>query len=132
MPLTFIDIEKQKSWRICLFFLVLLAIYLIVTALFAAAFLPIPSHASLRFWLTAGLAAFFIASLHFWFSANDTVAVVSRGLNAQPPDPQDDVHKVLLNVMQEIHVVTGNTRKIRCMVIPSLSLNARAVADLRG
>ena len=132
MPLTFIDIEKQKSWRIWLFFLVLLAIYFLVTALFAAAFLPIPIRNASRFWLTAGMAAFFIACLHFWFSASDTVTVVLRGLNAQPPDPKDDVHKVLMNVMQEIHVVTGNKRNMQCMVIPSLSLNALAIADLRG
>lgn len=132
MPLTFIDIEKQKSWRIWLFFLVLLALYFIITALFTAAFLPLPTRQASRFWLTAGTIALFVACLHFWFSAYDTVAVVSKDLNAQPPDPTDHVHKVLLNIMQEIHVVTGNKRRMRCLVIPSLSLNALAVADLRG
>jgi len=36
------------------------------------------------------------------------------------------------NIMQELHVVTGNKRNIRCAVIPSLSLNALAAADLKG
>ncbi len=132
MPLTFIDIEKQKSWRIGVIFLFLLFIYFVITTLFLAMFLHLPWHASLRFWVTAGLIAILVAGIHFWFSAYDTVTTVMNGLNAQTPDPQDDIHKILLNVMQEIHVVTGNKRKMQCVVIPSLSLNALAVADVRG
>ena len=132
MPLTFIDIEKQKNWRIWLFFLFLMLIYLILTALFAATFLPFTWYASPRFWIVAGMLALLVAGIHFWFSAYDTVRTVIRGLDAQPPDPQDDIHKMLMNIMQEIQVVTGNRRKIQCVVIPSFSLNALAVADLKG
>jgi heat shock protein HtpX len=132
MPLTFIDIERQKSWRIGMFFLVLLFIYFVITALLTATFLRVPSYGVLHFWIVAGLIALLVAGVHFWFSAYDTVSTVIRGLSAQPPDPQDDVHRVLLNVMQEIQVVTGNKRKMQCHVIPSLSLNALAVADLKG
>lgn len=132
MPLTFIDIEKQKSWRIWVFFLILLFIYFVIAALFAATFLRVPWHGALHFWIVAGLIALLVTGVHFWFSAYDTVSTVVRGLNAHPPDPQDDVHKVLLNVMQEIHVVTGNKRMMQCLVIPSLSLNALAVVDLKG
>jgi len=32
MPLTFIDIERQKTWRIAVFFAVLLLLYLAVIA----------------------------------------------------------------------------------------------------
>ena len=32
MPLTFIDIEKQKTWRIAVFFLLLVFMYFCVTA----------------------------------------------------------------------------------------------------
>jgi len=132
MPLTFIDIERQKSWRIWAFFLILLFSYFIITAFFAATFLRVPWHAAPRFWMSAGLIALLVAGIHFWLSAYDTVGTVIRELNAQPPDQQDDIHKVLLNVMQEIHVVTGNRRRMQCVVIPSLSLNALAVADLKG
>jgi len=132
MPLTFIDIEKQKSWRIWAFFLVLLLIYLAITVFFTAAFLRMPWHRTLQFWIVAGLIALLVSGLHFWFSAYDTVGSVVKGLKADPPDPQDDVHKILLNVMQEIRVVTGDKRKMQCLVIPSLSLNALAVADLKG
>jgi len=132
MPLTFIDIERQKNWRIWLFFLLLMFMYFGVTALIAAPFLPLPLNAAPRFWVFAGMIAALVAGMHFFFSAYDTAAAVTRSLDAQPPDPRDDVHKTLLNVMQEIHVVTGNRRRIRCVVIPSLSMNALAAADLKG
>jgi heat shock protein HtpX len=132
MPLTFIDIEKQKNWRIWLFFLFLMIIYLVLTALFAATFLPFTWYAAPRFWVFAGATALLVAMTHFWFSAYDTVHTVVRSLDAQPPDPEDNVHKMLMNVMREIHVVTGNQRKIQCVVVPSFSLNALSVADLKG
>jgi len=132
MPLTFIDIERQKNWRIGLFFLPLLVIYFGVAALFAAPFLPFPVNGALRFWVFAGVTALLVAGIHFFFSAWDAVSAVTRSLNAQPPDPHDDVHKTLANVMQEIRVVTGDKRRIRCVVIPSLSMNALAAADLKG
>ncbi len=132
MPLTYIDIERQKNWRIWLFFLVLMFLYLVLTALFAATFLGFTWYSAPRFWVFAGAAALLVAGIHFWFSAYNTVDAVIRSLDAQPPDPQDDIHKILMNVMQEVHVVTGNKRTMQCVVIPSLSLNALAVADLRG
>lgn len=129
MPLTYIDIERKKSWRIWVFFLFLMMLYFLVPVLFAA-FSPL--NASPRFWFIAGMIALLVAGIHFLFSAYDTVAVVTRSLSAQPPDPQDDVHTMLIDVMQEIHVATGNKRSIRCVVIPSLSMNAVAAADLKG
>jgi heat shock protein HtpX len=132
MPLTFIDIERQKNWRIWVFFLILILLYFIVTAVFASLFLPVSVYASAHFWIFAGLIALFVAGIHFLFSAYDTVNTVIRGLSAQPPDHKDDIHKMLINIMEEIHVVTGNRRKMQCVVIPSLSLNALAAADLKG
>ena len=132
MPLTFIDIEKQKSWRIGVFFFFLLVIYFFIAALVTAPFLRISDLSTLLFWIVTGVIALVVAGFHFWFSAWDTVNDVVRTLGAQPPDPGDDIHKMLLNIMQEIHVVTGHKRTMRCVVIPTLSLNALAVADLKG
>src|SRR5574341_2148310 len=132
MPLTFIDIERQKNWCIWLLFLFLMLLYFFVTALFAAAFFPLAAFTTSRFWIFSGVSALLVAGIHFWFSAYHTVPAVLRSLNAQPPDPNDDIHKTLINIMQEIHVVTGNRRKMQCVVIPSLSLNALAAADLKG
>lgn len=132
MPLTFIDIERQKNWRIGLFFLFLLALYLGIAAAFVAPFLNVPAASALRFWIASGSAALVVAGIHFWFAAYDTAATVMRSLNAQPPDLKDDIHKMLANVLQEVQVVTGNQRAIQGFVIPSLSMNALAVADLKG
>jgi len=104
-------------------------IYLLVPALFVA-FSPL--NASPRFWFVAGMIVLLVTTIHFFFSAYDTVGVVIRSLSAQPPDPQDDVHSMLINVIEEIHMATGNKRSIRCVVIPSLSMNAIAAADLKG
>ena len=135
MPLTFIDIEKQKSWRIGAFFLFLLFNYFCIAVFFTAGialYLHVPLQAAPRFLVFAGLTSLMIAGIHFWFSAYDAVNTVARSLDAQPPDPEDEVHATLINVMQEIHVVTGNKRKIQCFVVPSFSMNALAVADLKG
>lgn len=132
MPLTFIDIERQKNWRILVFFLVLMLVYFCITALFAGLFSPVPLRAGPRFWFIGSGIALVIAAVHFRLTAYDTTGFVIRTLSGTKPDRQDDVHRVLLNVMDEIHVATGNQRKIRCFVVPSLSLNALAVADLKG
>ena len=147
MPLTFIDIERQKNWRIWVFFLFLMVLYFVIAMLFAVMTLPFtlssaplhsthlhpaPQHFVPRLWIFLGIIALLVAGLHFWFSAYDAVNAVVRGLGAQPPDPKDDIHKMFMNIMEEMHVVTGNQRKIRAVVIPSLSMNALAVADLKG
>lgn len=130
MPLTFLDIERQKNWRIGVFFLLLMAIYMLAIALVAAPFLPLGSGS--RFWAFTFFAALLVAGTHFFFSAYDAVSSLAGSLNAQPPDSQDDLHRMLMNVMDELHVATGNKRKIRCLVVPSLSMNALAAADLKG
>lgn len=143
MPLTFIEIEKQKSWRIGVLFIVLLSIYFCLMVVFTSAFLFIfPLHflQSISFsylckpiYLFTMLAAsLVIASVHFWFSASNAMEYVMRNLNASPPDPDDGIHKRLLNIMDEMHIATGNKKKIRCMVMPSLSMNALAAADFSG
>jgi heat shock protein HtpX len=131
MPLTFIDIERQKNWRIALLFFVLMVLYLFVVVLFCAA-LPGPLIVTPRFWVFLVLAASLATSIHFWFSAADAVDIVVRRLDARPPDKDDEIHRMFKNIIEELHVVTGNKRNIRCAVIPSLSLNALAATDLKG
>ena len=50
MPLTFIDIERQKNWRIALFFAVLVLVYLAVVAVLGAAFAPFLLSTPSYFW----------------------------------------------------------------------------------
>ncbi len=143
MPLTFIDIEKQKNWRIGLLFILLLLMYFLASAALFQGFMlvfPIFFIKNGSFWITGHptflltLIAFSLvtASIHFYFSAFGAVRSVMNSLNASPPDPDDGIHKRLRDIIDEIHIVTGDKRKIDCMVIPSLSMNALAVADLKG
>src|SRR5574341_468550 len=132
MPLTFIDIERQKNWRIALLFVVLMLLYFAAAAALASAFFIGLVLDPVRFWISVAAISLVVAGTHFWFSARDAVPMVIRALDARPPDPEDAVHKMFINVMDEIHVVTGNRRRIQSAVVPSLSMNALAAADLRG
>lgn len=143
MPLTFIEIERQKSWRISLLLIILLFMYLGVTiallqglSLFFPGlffkFRPVLSKDNWTHLLTILAFSLMMALIHFWFSASNAVRSVINNLNASPPDPEDGIHKRLMNIMEEIHIVSGNKRKMRCMIIPSLSMNALAVEDLSG
>ena len=143
MPITFIEIEKQKTWRISILFFVLLLMYFCIAMTLIQGFLFLfPVHfiktGSLFIWnhpsylLTIAGISLVLAAIHFWFSAFNAVRSVMNSLGATPPDTEDEIHKRLMNIMDEIHVVTGTVKKIKCMVIPSLSMNAIAVADLKG
>lgn len=143
MPLTYIEIEKQKTWRIGMLFILLLFLYfLVVMSLIQGILIFFPF-----IFLMDGFAIFWgnplyvitvlgfslvCAAIHFWFSASAAVEHVTKNLEAVPPDPDDGIHRRLLNIVDEIHVVTGRRQKIACLVVPSLSMNALAVSDLKG
>ncbi|MDA8431852.1 MAG: zinc metalloprotease HtpX [Nitrospiraceae bacterium] len=143
MPLTFIDIERQKSWRISLLFLFLTALYFIfafIVAQMVVCFIPGFSvvHGSLlvvkdlRYLAVIGFSALCIASAHFVASGLIAVRQVVEQIGAKDPDPEDGIHRQLMNINEEIQIASGRAKRIRCMVIPTLSANALAVADLRG
>jgi heat shock protein HtpX len=132
MPLTFIDIERQKNWRIGIFFLVLMLLYFVIILALAIPFFPRTLFGSGQFWPFGLLTAVLVAAIHFFLAGYDAVNNVVTKLDGHPPDSKDDVHRILMNIMEEMHVVTGGKRPIQCVVIPSLSLNALAAADLKG
>ena len=142
MPITFIDIERQKTARIAFFFVFLIVLYFLVSAVlyFGITFFLLPIAFAGRFSLGISLFhigiifsfSLLIAAIHFWFSSTNVVSSITRGLGALPPDPRDNIHKRLLNIMDEIRVASGNRKTMNCMVIPSLSMNALAADDLRG
>lgn len=78
-----------------------------------------------------GFSALF-CMVHYIISYYNAVKTLSKQLSMQVPDPEDEIHKVLLNVVEEIHIVTGGKKKMRPMVIPTMSLNALAVTDIAG
>jgi len=132
MPLTFIDIEKQKTWRIGVFFLILVLMYFVVCLAFAFPFIGHAKFVFSRYWPFGLLIACVIAGIHFLFTGYNAVDDVVVHLSAQEPDAKDDVHNVLLDIIQEINIATGSRKTIKCVVIPTLSLNALAAADLKG
>jgi len=143
MPLTYIDIEKQKTWRISVLFFVLILIYfLVVLSLVQGILLIFPVHflvSGTLFYRGSPLTllvifgfSLLLAAMHFGFSAFGAVGSLMKNLEAIPPDPEDGVHRRLMNIVDELHVVTGRTKKVECMVIPSLSMNAIAASDLNG
>jgi heat shock protein HtpX len=143
MPLTFIDIERQKSWRISVLFLFLTALYFVfafVVVQVVVCFIPGFSvvHGSflvlkdLKYLAAIGLSALFIASVHFIASGLIAARQVVEQVGAKDPDPEDGIHRQLMNITEEIQIASGRKKSIRCMVIPTLSANALAVTDLRG
>ena len=137
MPLTFIDIERQKSWRIAVLFLVLIALYFVITLAIAASFYPVASLGGgllpgSGYLITVIFFSIVLASMHFYLSAYNAVSHIKNNLSVIEPDPEDGIHKRLVNIMQEIHVVTGNNRNIQCVVVPTLSMNALSAIDLKG
>ncbi len=143
MPLTFTDIERQKSWKITALFVFLAALYFLF-ALFVAQALVcyVPSVAArtgsffvlgnLNYAAAIVLSALFIAAVHFMTSGFIAVRQVVEQVGAKDPDPEDGIHRQLMNITEEIKIASGERMKIKCMVIPTLSANALAVADLRG
>ncbi len=139
MSLTFVEIERQKNWRIAVFFLVLLSLYFVIlTTLSLSFFLIAPPLLFLikgflfRYLLIVISVSLLVASIHFYFSAFGTVNFLIKNLGASKPDREDGIHKRLMNIIDEVQVVTGNKRKIDCMVIPSLAMNALAADNFTG
>ena len=139
MSLTFVEIERQKNWRIAVFFIVLLSLYFVIlTTLSLSLFIIAPPLLFLvkdflfRYLLIIISVSLLIASIHFYFSGFGAVSFLKKNLGASNPDLEDGIHKRLKNIIDEVHVATGNKRKIDCMVIPSLAMNALAVDNFRG
>ncbi len=144
MPYSFTQIEQDKSRTIGWVFTFLVLFYFgtaLSLALVFKNFLiweeQVP-HQSLGFhflnsrdlWLALGT-AFILGGGHWWVSVVSVIPRIQRVLNAQPLDPDDQYHRVLANVIEEVSVATGG-KKIAGLVIPSAALNAFALSDFEG
>lgn len=141
MSITFIDIERQKSWRIVIFFSVLILLYLVISLALAVSFYQLfpVGFSSMNifspgssFLVVILISSVIIASMHFCLSSLNAVAYIKRSLPALAPDTEDEVHKQLINIVDEIQVASGRKMNIHCLVIPSISVNALSAVDLRG
>jgi len=134
MPITFIDIERRKSWKIGLFFLLLVFLYFVITPALFLSLVPIYQGFLLKaeHMIIIFSFAVIIAAFHFYFSTVHAVSYIKSSLGALTPDPQDGIHKRLTNVIDELHVASGNRVHIECLVIPTISMNALSAVDFRG
>jgi heat shock protein HtpX len=141
MSITFIDIERQKSWRIVIFFSVLIMLYFLISFSLAASFYPLFPFGGFSmklffqepsFLIVVFISSVIIASIHFCLSSLNAVSYIKKSLPALAPDTEDEIHKQLINIVDEIQVASGRKMNIQCLVIPSLSVNALSAVDLRG
>lgn len=86
----------------------------------------------LKYFGVIGLFAFTLSLVHFLVSGRTAVRTVIGQVGARDPDPEDGVHRQFMNVIDEIQIASGDRKRVRGMVIPTLSTNALAVTDLRG
>jgi heat shock protein HtpX len=143
VPITFVEIERAKSWRIAVLFCALFLLYLLFSlltyfALFCFYFWhwgtlftvsPLVRLASI---LVIILIALGVASFHFYRSMHDVTSRIMTGVDAQPPDPDDQVHKKLINIAEEVHIAAGQKRRIEVAVIPDVDMNALSAVGLHG
>jgi heat shock protein HtpX len=141
MSITFIDIERQKSWRIALFFSVLIALYILISFALVASFYPLfpLSGFSLKallqrpaFLIVVLISSVITALIHFCLSSLNAVSYIKKSLSALLPDPEDEIHRQLVHIVDEIQIASGRKINIQCLVIPSISVNALSAVDLRG
>jgi heat shock protein HtpX len=148
VPFTHIDIQKQRTRSSSLLFLLLVLYYFLgLTLVWAVIHVVMHPfiHGNLEIeaarlhWL--GLSAPEIGGLLLFALLAATghwLAAVSGGLErlltvlgAQIPDPEDRYHRQLINIVEEVRVATGG-RSVRAVVIPTLAVNAFAVATTQS
>jgi len=141
MSITFIDIERQKSWRIVMFFSALIVLYVLISFALVASFYPLFPLGGFSLKLLLQKPAFFIvvliisvtiALIHFCLSSLSAVSYIKKSLSALAPDPEDEIHRQLIHIVDEIQIASGMKINIQCLVIPSISVNALSAVDLRG
>ena len=140
-PKTVFEIEREARWRMWWMFALLaacvyVAVYLallflhyavngVVVTVGALAWVPTVRGALL---VLAGALAF---SLFYWYvSRIGAKERLMRAMVARPLDPDDRFHQRLANVVEEMRLATGD-RRIECVVVPTVGMNAFAFSDLR-
>ncbi|MCU0666490.1 MAG: zinc metalloprotease HtpX [Candidatus Omnitrophica bacterium] len=129
MAFSFIDIENKKSKEIIYLFILLIAIYFLTVYLGLSIILN--RFLAFNQAIIALLAAFVFAAGHWIFSTSNLLGQITQRLGTDTADPEDNYHKVLQNVVDEVSVAIGG-RKIQALVIPDASLNAFALEDFNG
>ncbi len=139
MHLSHVEIEQRKKWVIGLLLLMLIVCYfffiwiLAIVISFPTVIIiwkhPFAESLFLGFnGITVILGiALIVGIIHWHISFNrDTVPKILRVLNAQSLDINDTYHQRLRNIVEEVRVATGG-QEVRCVVIPTTSMNAFSI-----
>lgn len=138
MPFSHVEIEQKKKWIISLFFLILVFLYFLTALILgniSKFFVSIifswsHSYLNLKETIVFLIVAFFVSTIHWYISIRNVASKMLKILNAQPIDKSDLYHQRLRNIVEEIRAATGG-QKVRCVVIPSISMNAFAIMDFK-
>jgi heat shock protein HtpX len=140
MPYSFIQIEKDKSGVIGFVFIFLSFFYVFLIAGLAVLFRcfwmsMLRNDLILRAdvfnffeWVVIIFIGIAAGVVHYFISTARLTERVLRWMGANEPDPQNDKHRMFLNVLEEISAATGG-RKCHGVLIPQTSLNAFALDD---
>jgi len=162
MPYSFVKIEQDKSILIRWVFIGLVLFYfvaawisiLILKFLYATAilfciliaalkdadsnlmgdiFLFYLNHLSLGKIESVLVVCFAVVSgiAHWHLTINNLVNRLLSILGAEPINPQDSYHQMFQNIVHEVSVATGGW-KIESVVVPTMAMNAFALADYSG
>ena len=139
---TLFDIEREKRWRICLLFallvgLVFVAAWVACFIVTFSLFLSFPVVDTFTWVFTPkGIALILgvalVGALLYWFSSRlGARGRLLRAMHCEPLDPGDRYHQRLANIVEEMRIATGGPR-IACFTVRTLGLNAFAFSDLHG
>jgi Zn-dependent protease with chaperone function/Zn-finger nucleic acid-binding protein len=141
-PTTFFDVERERRWRIWLLFATLAGLFF--AAVWVVTFCVAGAAASVLFdtrayWLTftaPGLAALLTGSLLaawlYWrVSRIGADARLLAAMHARPLDPDDRYHRRLRDIVEEM-AIAGGCPRLRCVVVPTVGMNAFTFSDFEG
>ncbi len=148
MPYSFTQIEKDKGRVIVLVFFSLIVFYFLTALILywsIKGFLILQINAESErtnipyqwMWLypkemIAIVSVALIVGIGHWFFTMDHLVEKMLGaLRAEALNPSDKYHRMFQNIVDEVSVATGGT-PMEGVVIPTMAMNAFAVADFSG
>ena len=141
-PTSFFDVERERRSRIWLLFATLVGVFFVgvwVLTLCVGLAASATIFDTRVLWLTytpPGLAALLLCSagvawLYWRLSRVGAQERLLTAMNARPIDPSDRFHQRLKNIVDEI-AVAGGCPRLRCVVVPTVGMNAFAFSDFAG
>ena len=144
MPYSFTQIEEDKSKTIRLVFFTLIIFYFVSFWLIATIvksyfeYQSLSGQGSFRFsalnfpqtFVTLGIAVA-VGYGHWKYTTLDLINKMLGVLKTEPLNPNDTYHQMLQNIVEEVSVATGG-KKMEVVVIPTIAMNAFAIADFSG